>query len=264
MAIRTYTVTVSNPGSGNKYFIDGVQQDTVNLAEGYTYVFNYPSGHPFKFSTTSDGTHSGGAEYTTGVTHDSSTQVTIVVASGAPQLYYYCSLHSGMGGTANTVDPSTWGVLTWGQNAWSDQSTVTISLTGVSATTSIGSVTAYNATGWGRDTWGFENWGESSLNVSLTGVSATTTLGTLNAFVQPGWGTLNWGENGWGSVDEAVYRIPDGVSATSSVGAITPADVMGLTGVSATSSVGAPTIVGDVTVCFNRSFSNYGRWFIKY
>ena len=76
MAIRTYTVTVSNPGSGNKYFIDGVQQDTVNLAEGYTYVFNYPSGHPFKFSTTSDGTHSGGVEYTTGVTHDSSTQVT--------------------------------------------------------------------------------------------------------------------------------------------------------------------------------------------
>ena len=74
-AIRTFTVTVANPGSGNKYYIDGVLQDTVNLAEGYTYVFNYPSGHPFKFSTTSDGTHSGGVEYTTGVTHNSSTQV---------------------------------------------------------------------------------------------------------------------------------------------------------------------------------------------
>ena len=49
MAIRTYTVTVSNPGSGNKYYIDGVLQDTLNLGEGYTYVFNYPSAHPLDF-----------------------------------------------------------------------------------------------------------------------------------------------------------------------------------------------------------------------
>ena len=92
--------------SGSKYFIDGVQQDTLELLEGNTYVFNYPSGHPFKFSTTSDGTHGGGSEYTTGVTHNSSTQVTIVVASNAPTLYYYCSSHSGMGGTANTPVPA--------------------------------------------------------------------------------------------------------------------------------------------------------------
>ena len=88
--------------SGNKYFLDGIQQDTINLAEGYTYVFNYPSAHPFKFSTTSNGSHASGSEYTTGVTHNSSTQVTIVVATGAPTLYYYCSSHSNMGGTANT------------------------------------------------------------------------------------------------------------------------------------------------------------------
>ena len=103
---RTFTVTVSDPGSGNKYFIDGVQQATINIAEGGTYRFNYPSGHPFKFSTTSDGTHNSGSEYTTGVTHNSSTQVTIVVASGAPTLYYYCSSHSNMGGTANTPTPT--------------------------------------------------------------------------------------------------------------------------------------------------------------
>ena len=88
---RTFTVTVSDPGSGNKYFIDGVQQDTINLAESGTYVFNYPSAHPFRFSTTSDGTHNSGSEYTTGVTVNSSTQVTIVVADSAPQLYYYFS-----------------------------------------------------------------------------------------------------------------------------------------------------------------------------
>ena len=120
-AIRTFTVTVSYIDGGNKYFLDGVQQDTINLAEGYTYVFNYPSAHPFRFSTTSDGTHNSGSEYTTGVTVNSSTQVTIVVADSAPQLYYYCSIHSGMGGAANTVDPDTWGVLQWNQNTWGSQ-----------------------------------------------------------------------------------------------------------------------------------------------
>ena len=92
--------------SGGKYYIDGVQQDTLTLHEGNTYIFNYPSGHPFKFSTTSDGTHNSGSEYTTGVTHNSSTQVTIVVASNAPTLYYYCSSHSAMGGQANTPTPT--------------------------------------------------------------------------------------------------------------------------------------------------------------
>ena len=59
-----------------------------------------------KFSTTSNGTHASGSEYTTGVTHNSSTQVTIVVASNAPTLYYYCSSHSAMGGQANTPIPA--------------------------------------------------------------------------------------------------------------------------------------------------------------
>ena len=100
------TVTSQSVSGSNKYFIDGVQQDTLELLEGNTYVFNYPSGHPFKFSTTSNGTHNSGSEYTTGVTHNSSTQVTIVVASGAPTLYYYCSSHSGMGGQANVSPPA--------------------------------------------------------------------------------------------------------------------------------------------------------------
>ena len=95
-------VTVASYVGSNRFHINGVPQQTLELVEGNTYVFDYPSGHPFKFSTTSDGTHSGGSEYTTGVTHNSSTQVTITVASGAPTLYYYCSSHSGMGGTANT------------------------------------------------------------------------------------------------------------------------------------------------------------------
>ena len=101
---KTYTVTVVSSGGGNKYRFDGFAQDavTLDLAEGGTYIFNYPSAHPFRFSTTSDGTHGGGSEYTTGVTVLSSTSVQIVVAASAPQLYYFCTIHSGMGGAINT------------------------------------------------------------------------------------------------------------------------------------------------------------------
>tara|TARA_S200000501_G_scaffold242061_1_gene226773 strand:+ start:830 stop:3121 length:2292 start_codon:yes stop_codon:yes gene_type:complete len=96
------TVSVQNVGGSNYYFIDGIQQKTLELYEGNTYVFTHPSAHPFRFSTDSGNT----SAYTTGVTVNSSTQVTIVVASGAPTLYYYCSSHSGMGGQANTPVPA--------------------------------------------------------------------------------------------------------------------------------------------------------------
>jgi len=103
-----YNVAVQNVGGANKYFILGEQQKTLDLLEGNTYIFDWSSAnsHPLRFSTTSNGTHGGGSEYTTGVTVDSSNyKTTIVVASGAPQLYYYCQYHSGMGGTANTPVP---------------------------------------------------------------------------------------------------------------------------------------------------------------
>lgn len=109
--ITTYAVTVASYYGANKYYIDSVRQATVNLSEGSTYRFdqsdNTNSGHPLRFSTTSNGTHAGGSEYTTGVTTNgvpgnagAYTQITVAV--GAPTLYYYCTQHSGMGGTANT------------------------------------------------------------------------------------------------------------------------------------------------------------------
>ena len=103
------TVTVA----GGKFVIDGVSQDTLELYEGNTYRFDVSdsstSSHPFKFATAADA--AGSTEYTTNVTTSGSqgsagAYVQIVVATGAPTLYYYCSSHSGMGGTANTTSPA--------------------------------------------------------------------------------------------------------------------------------------------------------------
>jgi len=109
---QSFAVTVATGSSGgNKYFIDGVEAPTGNLSEGSTYIFDQSdssnSGHPLRFSTASDGTHGSGSEYTTGVTTvgtpgNAGAYTQIVVASGAPTLYYYCTNHSGMGGQANT------------------------------------------------------------------------------------------------------------------------------------------------------------------
>jgi len=248
--IRTFAVTVANPGSGNRYYIDEVLQDTINLAEGYTYVFNYPSAHPFRFSTTSDGTHNSGSEYTTGVTVNSSTQVQITVAASAPTLYYYCSIHPNKGEQAHTEDSDTWGMLQWNQNAWGSQDIIEVSLSGLSATSSLGTVLAFNETGWGKDTWGFENWGESAIDAVLPALSATTSLNIPTDFIslKPGWGTLDWGENGWGTVESAVFNLT-GLSATSSVGTLTVSDqAIGLTGLSSQTALGSLTVSGNHTL----------------
>ena len=109
---KTYTVKVVSD-SGNKYRFDdfGSSAVTLELEEGSTYVFDQSdssnAGHPLRFSTTANGTHGGGTEYTTGVTvtgtpGQAGAKTTIVVAASAPTLYYYCNVHSGMGGQANT------------------------------------------------------------------------------------------------------------------------------------------------------------------
>ena len=88
----TFIVTVANPGSGNKYYLNGTLQATVSLVEGRTYKFDQSDSsnatHPLRFSTTSDGTHGGGSEYTTGVTTvgtpgSAGAYTQIVVASSA-------------------------------------------------------------------------------------------------------------------------------------------------------------------------------------
>ena len=117
MATITITVTVSNPGSGNKYYLDGVLQATYAATPGNTYKFDQAdgsnSGHPLRLSITSDGTHNSGSAYTTGVTTNGTpgssgayTQIE-VTATTVQALYYYCTAHSGMGGSFNTGSSAT-------------------------------------------------------------------------------------------------------------------------------------------------------------
>ena len=88
----------------NCNIIDGDQNKSLTLKIGTTYEFDHSTSHPLRFSTTSDGTHGGGAEYTTGVTTSSGSTVIEVNANTATSLYYYCSIHSGMGGTITVTE----------------------------------------------------------------------------------------------------------------------------------------------------------------
>jgi len=117
--VKTYVVKVVSD-SGNKYRFDdfGVSSQTVDLQEGGTYTFDQSdssnSGHPFRLSITNNGTHGGGSEYTTGVVTTGSpgsagAKTVITVAASAPVLYYYCSVHSGMGGQIRTSPNSAHG-----------------------------------------------------------------------------------------------------------------------------------------------------------
>ena len=85
-ADKTYVVTAA----GGVYYIDGVQQATVELQVGFTYRFDTSAvgSHPFRFSTDSGNS----SQYTTGVTVGSGF-VDITITSSTPStLYYYCTI----------------------------------------------------------------------------------------------------------------------------------------------------------------------------
>ena len=124
MATITYKVTVATGtnqyGTGNKYYINGEANVVLYLQEGNTYIFDQTdstnSGHQIAFSTTANGTHAtpAGTAYTTGITTTGSPgttgkttfNVAPVRTTGAPLLFYYCTVHSGMGNTAQTISPT--------------------------------------------------------------------------------------------------------------------------------------------------------------
>ena len=99
------SVAPNDNGQGNVYVIDGEQKASLTLDPDTRYTFTHPSGHPLRFSTTADGTHGGGSEYTAGV-DTSANGVTVIeqTAETPLTLYYYCSIHRGMGGDITLPD----------------------------------------------------------------------------------------------------------------------------------------------------------------
>ena len=226
--VRTFTVTVS----GGKYFIDSVQQPTINIAEGGLYKFDLSDSsnenYNFRFSSTSNGTHAGGSIYTTGVDTSGTpgsadAYLQIQVADGGEQpaapdpLYYFDTTTSGMGGQVNTPAAASYGMRAWNINSWGAQNETTSSLTGLGLTSSLGDVSAFPEQGWGSDTWGYENWGECGFSITLAGVSAPASVGEPVASSLQGWGRSEWGEEPWGDSDNPTVSL-SGVSATTSVG----------------------------------------------
>lgn len=106
--------TISSVGtSSNEFFVDGAQQPTLNLSKKAIYIFDLSSStftsHNFQLSTTSDGTNNAGVEYTTfvykhGTPGTANAFLRVYVTSATPNLFYYCSVHAGMGGSFPTVE----------------------------------------------------------------------------------------------------------------------------------------------------------------
>jgi len=117
---KTYTVKVVSD-SGNKYRFDdfGTSAVTLDLQEGGTYTFDVSdssmSSHPFVIGTAAnsseystgvtyqlDGSNVTYSAYTSGFSSATTRKLIFTVPSSAPALYYWCSVHSGMGGAINT------------------------------------------------------------------------------------------------------------------------------------------------------------------
>lgn len=166
--INEIAVTVQNVGGNNKYFIDGAQQQSLELVSGFTYRLDQSdssnSTHPLLFSTNPNNSPS--APYTTGVTvvgtpGSAGAYTQIILEQDTPKLYYYCQNHANMGG--EVIDPRA---------------------------TSADSFTATSGT--------FINF-----TPTTTQTGAVTLTGDLSATGTPGTGNFLRGDNTWASVPAA-------------------------------------------------------------
>ena len=108
---KTYYVAVKQVLGDYKYYINGELQKNLTFRRGSAYIFDLSNGdaytnHPLRFSFTPDGTHGGGVIYETDVSLNPLTKtITIAVDAGTPVLlYYFCTNHSGMGGSIAVMD----------------------------------------------------------------------------------------------------------------------------------------------------------------
>ena len=116
--VINYTVTVAHgtnnyDPSGNKFYIDSVVSPDISFVSGNVYNFyqSYYSntGHLLLFSTTPNGTHDSGIQYTDNVTIYGTpgtfgSYTSITITDETPNLYYYCAYHNGMGNGSSIYD----------------------------------------------------------------------------------------------------------------------------------------------------------------
>ena len=106
------TFTVTAPGG--PYYINANPQPSLILQRGSTYIFDYSSavGHPFELSTLVDGRTALGfvdsgsiLGASDGVTENASVRTYVVPDNAPDTIYYFCTSHSGMGGTIKILEP---------------------------------------------------------------------------------------------------------------------------------------------------------------
>jgi len=177
-----YTVTVAS----SKFVIDGVSQATLTLTEGYTYMFDVSDSsvatHILRFATAADA--AGSTEYTYGVKAlgtpgSAGAKVFFTVPIGAPGLFYYCTAHASMGGTANTSVQST---KTAG-DVWVDDGRFYLALTNTAAVRNGVWVSAATMLGGNEDTGTYFGTSNSGAVVGRTG-------GYNQAFNSTAWTVL--------------------------------------------------------------------------
>ena len=211
---KTFVVTVSD----GAFYIDGVIRKPLELHQGQTYIFDLSSstlsGHPFVFdsSNSNDGTTDSDPYYTTGITttgtYGSSEKRTFIVPVGAlTTLYYYCTIHSGMGASVSISPTSelvvsghvkstdlvvsgTGGVALGGGTTAERPSNPTTGTIRYNST--IGFMESYLGTGWAP----------IARQHTVTGVSPTTTA--ASGGVAPGWSQqkIVASVNSWGNADD--------------------------------------------------------------
>ena len=186
-ATKTFVFTVSNASGANKYYINGVQQSSLQLEQNHTYIFDVSSttlaGHPLRFSTTATG-----SEYSTGITNSgtyggggTATRTFAVTTDTPTTLYYFCTAHAGMGATMSISPTAELEVS--GRIMSRD-----LVVTGTGGMSIGGGTTAqraeypalgtirYNSTTGFMESYTASGWGSIAQPPTVTGISPLTTL----------------------------------------------------------------------------------------
>ena len=148
-------VSIFGPGEGVFYF-DGVANPTLDVYRGQTIKFDLShtsnGSHPLKFSSTADGTHGSGTEWTAGCQYGAISEgnpgagTTITFPEDTPDnFYYYCENHMDMGGAltlrtnATKADPSaSKNVLALTLDGYAEDVSTSVACTSVTKTVAVG------------------------------------------------------------------------------------------------------------------------------